>query len=77
MFSYFGLACNQCTDHLLKRLLHALANCLKIGPTYPWNLGMGDASYKTGLIFKEHDLQDNDNGMIKIPSKPLAYNHDL
>ena len=20
---------------------------------------MGDASYKTGLIFKEHDLQDN------------------
>ena len=25
---------------------------------------MGDASYKTGLIFEQHDLQDNGYGQV-------------
>ena len=27
--------------------------------------GIGDASYKPGLIFEEHDLQDNEERVVK------------
>ena len=39
-------------------------------PTFPWyggggGKGEGDASYKTGRIFEEHDLQDNGRLVIR------------